>query len=213
MSAGYNQTDPTNKSSFGEQTVFGPQSEALQSLYGSALDLTKQQLPQQAAVANQVGADLYNQGRGAIDNLGQIAGGQNPFLQQNINQLGTTLNRNLNEQILPSIENEAIGVGGLGGGRQGIAAGIAGRGTQEAIAQGTTSLQTNAYNQRAGAANAQLGQLGNLFGLSQAPFQSQFAPLQNLGGLLGSATVLGKQGSTSSGGGQFGLNFGFDTSN
>lgn len=212
MSAGYDEKAGTNTSSFGQQAVFGPQAGPLGALYNSGQQLAQQQLPQQAQVANQVGADLFNQGQGALNNLGQIAGGESPFLQQNIDQLGSTLNRNLQEQILPSIENEAIGVGGLGGGRAGIAAGIAGRGTQEAIAQGTTALQSNAFNQRAGAANAQLSQLGGLFGLSQAPFQSQFAPLQNLSGLLGSPTVLGQQGSTGSGGGGFGFDFGFDTS-
>lgn len=200
MSAGYEQRDDTN--SLSTSQVFGPQAGPLGSLYNSAQNLAAQQLPLQSQVAGQVGSDLFNQGQGALNNLGQIASGDNPFLQGNIDQLSGTLNRNLQEQILPSIESEAIGIGGFGGGRDQIAQGIAARGTQEAIAQGTSSLQNNAFNQRAGASNAQLNQLGGLFGLSQAPFQSQFAPLANLGGLLGSPTVLNQ--SSSSGGGGFG---------
>lgn len=210
MSAGYSETGAANQQQSLTQNVFGPQAGPLGSLYNSAAGLAQQQLPQQAAVAGQVGSDLYNQGRQSIDVLGQQAQGQSPFLQQNIDQLSSGLNRNLQEQLLPSIENNAINAGGLGGGRQGVAQGIALRGTQEAIGQGTTALQTNAYNQQGQAANAQLGQLGGLFGLSQAPFQSQFAPLQQLGGLLGSPTVLGQSSGSNTGGGGYGLNFGLE---
>jgi len=59
----------------------------------------------------------------ALQQLQQQASGQNPFLQQNIDQLGADVTRQF-ERGLAGIQNQAIGGGQLGGGRQGVAEGL-----------------------------------------------------------------------------------------
>jgi hypothetical protein len=71
----------------------------------------------------------------------------NPYVQGMINQQGTTLNRNLAE-IMPGIDASMLGVNErLGGSGQGVAQGIAARGTQEALANTMAQTQMGAYGQ------------------------------------------------------------------
>ncbi len=84
----------------------------------------------------------------------------NPYVQGMIGQQADVLNRNLQENLLPSIQSGAIGAGQLGSSRQGVAEGIAMRGTQEALANQMADTQMQAY----------LSGLGQQrFGLGAAP--------------------------------------------
>lgn len=147
--------------------------------------------------------------------LRQQAFGANPQLGEQIGQLGQDIGRQFNQQILPGIQSEAIGAGQLGGGREGVAQGLGIQASQDAFQRGATDLRSADIQRRLEAAGALgglglgqqqqtagqlatagglnlggLDQLGNLFNLGLAPFQAEFAPLQNLAGIIGDPTVL-----------------------
>ena len=93
----------------------------------------------------------------------------NPFVAGMLEQQQNLLNRNLTENLLPSIQSSAIGAGQLGSSREGVASGIAMRGTQEALANQAAQTQMDAYlaglqQQRFG-----LGATGQMMGLGQMP--------------------------------------------
>lgn len=89
----------------------------------------------------------------------------NPYVQGMINQQATTLNRNLAE-MMPTIESNMLGVNErLGGSGEGVAKGIAGRGTQEALANAMAQTQLGAYGQ---------GLQQQQFGLQAAPAMAGF---------------------------------------
>lgn len=179
---------------------------------GAAGQLGGQQLQNQAAQQA-----IQGGGPGGDFLQGAIAQG-NPFLNQQVQALGQQIGQQFQEQVLPGIRRNATSVGGLGGGRQGVAEGIAGRGSQQAFANQAANLgfqnfgqqlgaagqlQQNALqggqlagqgvSQQLGSATAGLGSLGGLFNLGLAPFGAQFQPLQQQAGLVGGPTVLSEQ--------------------
>ena len=86
----------------------------------------------------------------------------NPYLDQQANNIQTRLNRNLNENIMPGINQGATGAGQYGSSRQGIAQGKAIADTQDNYAGQMANLYGGAYT------NAQnlMGQAaGNLSGI------------------------------------------------
>ena len=140
---------------------------------------------------------------------------QNPFLNEQITQLGQDIGQQFRESILPSIRRGATQIGALGGGRQGVAEGIAAEGAQRSFAQQAANLRFSdvglrqaaaaqlqqaalAGGQLAGsglgqqltAAQAGIGSLGGLQQLGLSPFGAAFSPLQQLGQLIGGPTVL-----------------------
>ncbi len=102
----------------------------------------------------------------------------NPYVQGMLEQQANLLNRNLMENLIPGAEMGAIGAGQFGGSRQGIAEGIAMRGTQEALANQAAQTQMDAYL-------AGLGQ--QRYGLSAAPGMASFGmmPADVLSGVGG----------------------------
>ena len=122
-----------------------------------------QQFAGQGAAGFQQGlAGLQSQVSGqtpALQQLQRIAGGNDPALQNQIGQLGTDITRQF-EQLLPSITNQAVGGGQLGGGRQGVAQGLLGQSSLDAFQRGATDLRFQDLNRQLGAA----GQLGGLQG-------------------------------------------------
>ena len=195
MSGSFGQSESQSQDS----TFVDPaQQRQLNRLRNQGAGVVNQQLGPNADRGFELQDLLFNQGIGAQQNLLNAGGaGGNPVLQGNIDQLSNQLNRNFTEQINPTITGEAINSGGLGGGRQGVAQGIAARGTQEAIAQGTQALQSNAFGQSLQANQSAIGNLGNLFQTGTAGFQNQFAPLQNQAAILGRPTVIGRGSSSS----------------
>ncbi len=73
--------------------------------------------------------------------------GNNPYLQDYANSLSSNLTNNLNWNILPGINQQALANGGVGGSRQGIAQGLAIGDTNRAIANAQAGLYSNAYGQ------------------------------------------------------------------
>ena len=147
--------------------------------------------------------------------LRQQAFGENPELQNQINLLGQDIGQTFTQQILPGIQSEAIGVGQLGGGREGVAQGL---GIQSALGEfqrGASTLRSDDINRQLAAAG-QLGQLGlgqqqqtagqlgqagqlnlgaidslqGLFNLGLSPFAAEFGALNNLAGIIGQPTLL-----------------------
>lgn len=89
----------------------------------------------------------------------------NPYLGRYADAMARPIMQNLTESILPAIRSDAIGSGGYGGSRQGIAEGIAARGAAQAIGDRTAGLYSNAYGQ---GLNAMQGAAGMLPGYAQA---------------------------------------------
>lgn len=126
----------------------------------------------------------------------------NPYLQQYAEAAARPLMQNLTESILPSLGSSAELAGQYGGSRQGIAEGIAARGTQQAIADQNSRIFSNAYGQGLNTMMQGIGQSGNVANLGLMPSniyqsvggQRQQVPWQNLQNYMG--TVGGNYGST-----------------
>lgn len=71
----------------------------------------------------------------------------NPLLDQQIASAQGDINRNMQENIMPSIASGSVGTGNTGSTRRGVAEGIAMRGAGEAGADAALGLRSNAYNQ------------------------------------------------------------------
>lgn len=228
--------------SFGGSFVDPSQQGFLNQLRTQAGELSSQQQGQIGGVAQGLADELGGFGGGFLQNLqnlsqaqgltglasqlgqGLDAGGQflrdrisnqNPFLNEQISQLGTDLNRQFTESILPAIGRNAVSVGGLGGGRQGVAQGLAAQGLQQTFGRESAALRFQdvglrqaaagqlqqgqiaggnllgaAQGQQAAASQAGLGSLESLLNLGLSPFQAEFAPLQNLASILGPTDIL-----------------------
>jgi hypothetical protein len=81
---------------------------------------------------------------------GQYA--NNPYLQSQIDAVGSDIRRNLGENIMPSIDRAATASGNINSSRAGIAEGIAARGANEELARSAASMRYNAYNSGLGMA-------------------------------------------------------------
>ena len=208
------------------QNLSGEQQQQIGQLFGLSQGLQQQgqgflgglQGTQQGL--GQLGQAGFGQGQAGIDALTGIAQGtnpaaqalqqqaqgQNPFLQQQIEQLGGDVTRQF-ERGLQGVRGEAVGGGQLGGGRQGVAEGLLGESATRQFAQGATQLRNQDIQrqfeassqllQQQGFAGAQLGGLGQQQGLGNQQAQ--------LGGLLGQGQLgLGGLGQLQ---GQFNLGF------
>lgn len=71
----------------------------------------------------------------------------NPYLAATAQAAARPIVQTLNEQLLPSIRQDAIVAGNLGNDRQGIAEGLAVRGAADAIADRTFGMYSDAYGQ------------------------------------------------------------------
>ena len=173
----------------------------LQQQFQSAQNLAQAQagpISQQAFGSAQ---QLGQQGQDFLGGLGSQAGGQlDPFIgqgptQQQIGSLGDLLQRNLG-QSLGQVNQQAVGSGGFGGARQGLAQGQAIGDTQLAFGAGTAQILGQDVQRRQDAALGQagiqgqtalggLGSLQSLFNLGLSPFGAQFQPLQQAANVIG----------------------------
>ena len=135
----------------------------------------------------------------------------NPVLQQQIEQGQRGINRNLQENIMPSIANAAVATGNASSTRRGVAEGVAMRGAMEQGSDMATNLRSNAYNQginqannyaqgqqfnqQAGMRGAELGAAGEQYGQNrQMNAANQMAGLGQYGlGQMGQGYNLGTQ--------------------
>lgn len=86
---------------------------------------------------------------------------KNPALLQELNTVRQRLTENLTQNVLPTIRSGAVQAGQLGGTRQGIAEGLATKGTQQAVGDASARILNNAFN---AGLQAQLGALGQTLG-------------------------------------------------
>lgn len=160
----------------------------------------------QAAGAPDAGADY----------LAARVAGESPVLEEQIGALGEDLSRFFGEELNPQITEAAVRSGALGGGRQGVAQGLASEAVAREFARGATSLRAAdvaardaaardlSGNLRAteanriAAAGTGLGALPGLFGIAQGGFGAEFAPYQALASILGGPVTLAGSESTSS---------------
>lgn len=178
--------------------LFGQQQQGLQGLFGTSQDLfgQGQQLIQGA------------QQNPFLQGLQQQAGGNPELVAAQTQQLGTDIGQFFQQQILPGISRQATGVGQLGGGRQGVAQGLAAQGAGQAFQRGAVGFQ-QADAQRSlqaglgggqlalGGAQTGLEGLSGLQGLLESPFGTQMQSLMALLASIGGPTVLSEQQATS----------------
>ena len=98
--------------------------------------------------------------------------GQNPYTEALANNLQTTSNQNLAQNVMPQIAQGAQQAGQYGGSRQGVAEGIAAGNAQSGLDLARSQLYSNAYGQDQNFYTQQRGQdqsgmvLGaNLYGI------------------------------------------------
>ena len=101
----------------------------------------------------------------------------NPYVQNMIAANERAVNRNLFENMLPQTRQQAVMEGGMGGSRQGVAEGIAMRGTQEALANQNAATQMDAYNRGLAAQQGALGMTGDIINQGYSPGQA----MRNIG--------------------------------
>lgn len=126
----------------------------------------------------------------------------NPYLAAQAQAAARPLMQNLTEQILPALGSSAEMAGQYGGSRQGIAEGIAARGTQQAIGDQSANIYSRAYGQGLNTMMQGLNQAPTVAGLGLMPSQimqqvgtqRQQQPWQNLQNFMG--TVGGSYGGT-----------------
>lgn len=105
----------------------------------------------------------------------------NPYVQDMMQQNQNMVNRNLFENLIPGAQQDAALSGGYGGSRQGVAEGIAMRGTQEALANQNAATQMDAYRAGLGAQGNAMGMTGDMLNQGFMPGQT----MQNIGRQIG----------------------------
>ncbi len=183
MSGGGSSAKSTS-SSRGFSYIDASQQAELNSLYRNASGLTQNQLGD----GSQFQTGILDPAITAFTEGLQLQ--ENPYLAGQIEAGQDQITQNLERNILPSIGGDAAGAGQRGGGRQGVAEGIAASDANLQASNFSQGLIAQDYQAQQARRLATLGQAGNISGLA-------FAPLQNLAQLLGAPTVLNKSKSES----------------
>lgn len=169
----------------------------LNSMYGQAMGLNNPGATQSAAYGAQ-GAMLpgMQQAYGAISGLTdtrtQIAQGRQS-LQAGLGNL-------FQQEIMPGLQSDALASGGFGGGRQGVAEGVAAGQIADSYTAGLGDITARA-NQTAVGAASQLPGLGQaLYNAYTSPTMAGFDSLGRLAQILGAPTILNQGTSQSTSG-------------
>ncbi|QDY70134.1 hypothetical protein [Qingshengfaniella alkalisoli] len=157
------------------------------------------------AQANATGAleSMMPQLQGAFTQLGSF-GDPTAQIAAQSEALKKGLGSLFREEIMPGIQSDAIAAGGFGGGRQGVAEGVATGQLADSYTSGVADITSVANNQAIGALGQQGALAGSILGMQQQADQTGLGYLSILSDILGPATVLssqqssGAQGSTSS---------------
>lgn len=238
-SYGYSGSTQTSGST---QDIF--QSDVFARLYGNA-STAAGEAAAGAGELRTAAQQLFTGGNQFLEQLGGDAGSaylenrlsaSNPVLEQQISQLQQDTGRLFREELNPAITSRAVGGGTLGGGRQGVAQGLAADSAARVFTQGATALRagdiasrdavaqsiaTNSLN----AASTGLGALPSLLDVLERGNNSGLQPYSQLSQILGGpqtlttaqsmARAFGEQRATSSGtssGYGRGSSWNFDTS-
>ena len=121
---------------------------------------------------------------------GMAGGAENPYAQQLMDMTSQQMTQQFNEGILPGIQQGAIGAGGLGGSRQGIAEGLAAERAQRALGDQQNQLASNFYGQNLNQQQAGMGAMNNLLNTGMA--QQQFG-IGGLGQMLNAGATPAQQ--------------------
>lgn len=166
-------------------------------------NLVNQFMPLGMAGGNAFGAGSQGQ-LGGQQALAQNMSAQSPWLDQQISNFGTDIQRNLAQNILPELRSGGIAAGaGPTFGRGQIAQGMAADAAQREFAQGATQMRHADIMRQQQAAQAltqsqlaagqgALSGMGQLYNLGFMPMQAQWLPLQMQAGLLGRPAILGE---------------------
>ena len=99
--------------------------------------------------------------------------GLNPWADRMVAATNKDLTQQFAREVLPRISDEAISMGGLGGGRQGVAQGLASEGLMEAMGDANTQIRGQAYRDMLGHQQAAWGQMGNMLNAGFLPSDAQ----------------------------------------
>lgn len=221
---GYNQSESFDNSlstsgsassgqSTSGQSVFN--GDVFSQLFGNASTAAKSAVAQ-APELMQTARQLFSGGTNFLDSLGGDAGtsymesrlsGDNPVLDEQISGLSTDIGRLFKEQLLPGVRSTAAAGGTLGGGRQGVAEGLAADSAAMQFQRGATALRANDVNQRDAiaasvatnslqSAATGLGALPSLLDISERGANQELGVYSTLSGILGGPTTLSSSQST-----------------
>ena len=144
--------------------------------------------------------DSLSGGPGA-DFLASRVAGESPVLDDQIAALAEDVGEFFSEQVNPAITSEFVASGTLGGGRQGVAQGIAAREAGRTFARGATELRAQDMaardqaaailgQQRLQGAQTGLAALPSLAGIAEFGFGAELAPYERLAAILGGPVTL-----------------------
>jgi hypothetical protein len=168
--------------------------------------------PELGATARQ----LFTGGSQFLEGLGGDAGQQylesrlssdNPVLQDQIDQLREDTGQLFTDKLNPAITADAVAGGTLGGGRQGVAQGMAMDSLSRSFTQGVTQLRSNDIAMRDAAAmnvaqnsltaaSTGLGALPSMLDLATDAASPELGIYAKLSSILGGPTVLGESSSS-----------------
>jgi len=168
-------------------TVWGPQAGYLQQLFSQGNNLA-----QNFGQYQQQGQGVFDTALSGFDRL------MNPGVNPQLGAYSGEVQRNLTDNLLPTIGGQSQGFGQFGGSRQGVAEGVAvGQANQD-----ITNMASNLYSQDMD----RMLQAGSMApGLANMGMGIPWYAMNQYAGLLGDPTVLsggGRSSSTSSGGSQ-----------
>jgi hypothetical protein len=112
---------------------------------------------------------IYDAQRAQSFALNSPDAANNPYVQNMMQSNQFMANRNLSENLLPQIAGGAVASGQMGGSRQGIAEGLAMRGTQEALANANAQTMMDAYGKGLGAQQGALALAPQTMGMGMQP--------------------------------------------
>src|SRR5690606_22738907 len=100
-------------------------------------------LTEQANILFGAGTDFLGRlgGGPETDYLASRVAGQSPVLDEQIAALGEDVGRFFREELNPAITTQAVASGTLGGGRQGVAQGLAAEAAGREFQRGATALR------------------------------------------------------------------------
>lgn len=196
----------SKQSSSSNSWVWDPQAQALSGLYrqaGAQLPLAQAGI-RDLTFGNESGPGLLNQGLGMAGQLGLLGQIGNPFVMNQIGQLGNQLGAFWQNQIQSGIRSDFTGLGQLGSSRQAVAEGLATDSLFRNFAAGATDLLGGSSQL---ALQANMAGLDSLGGLQSLGLGGYFGPMATLAGIYGNPTVLNN--SQSRGSSSRGLTQGF----
>lgn len=197
----------SNQASTSTQNVF--QGDTYQQLYGNA-SAAASGAAANAGQLRTAAQQLFTGGNQFLQELGGDAGSaylgnrltdQNPVLNDQIANLQSDVGRLFREELNPAITSRAVSGGTYGGGRQGVAQGLAADSAANVFTKGATALragdiasrdavaQSVAQNSLA-ASSTGLGALPSLLDILQRGNNAELGVYQGLSGILGGPTTL-----------------------